>query len=326
MIEIKKFFTHTRLSKVTKLLLLIRSLLALPSIIQLEPTTKCNLKCKHCIRTSEVNSDISISLFKSILKQLAPKNKRKKPLLFLTGLGEPFLNPNIFHMIKYAKRLGFQVGLTSNLTIMNQSIAKKLIATDLDFLSISIEYADKELFEFIREGAVFEKVLSNIQLLVQVRKQLGSNKPKITLESVIFDNTTINQIVRLIDLAKTLRVDGIVFPAQTSPHKIHTRYNELTCLLRHLSVKVNYIKIELISPSKICEALNRCYITFDGKVLPCSASVQLFPRKEYPRFQFGCLKAESFKNIWFSKRYKLFRIKVALGLFPYLCRYCLRSK
>lgn len=319
MINIRRIFTETQISKLTSLFFLKNSLTKFPQIIQLEHTTKCNLKCEYCLRTNEINSDMAMSLFKLILKQLKPRKKQEKRSLFLTGLGEPFLNPKLFDMIRYGKKLGFQVGLTSNMTIMNQSIAKNLIYAGLDHLHVSIDYACKELFEFVRKGADFERVVSNTKLIVNIRNQLSYCKPKIILNATVVFND-FSHLFKLINLAKTLKVDGIAFNAQISPRKIATSYHKLASLIKRLSV--NNMEIKLHSSSKICDVLNGCYITFDGKVLPCPTLVQLIPRKEYWRFQFGDLKNEAFNKIWFSKKYRLFRVKAALGLLPNICKYC----
>lgn len=318
--NIRKFFTKARFSKLTRLYFLVKSLISLPSVIQLEHTTKCNLKCKYCMRSNGINTDMPISLFNSICAQLRPKNRRETRSLFLTGLGEPFLNPNLFFMIKYAKRLGFEVGLTSNLTIMNQSIARKLLFTELDHLHISIDYADKELFESIRIGAKFEHVLNNLKIIVGNKKQLGLDKPKIMLNAVVSNSSDVNQLTQMIDLAKTLKVDGVALTAQIYPHEINESYDKLVSLIE--KSYADGLEIKPLSSSKICEALTSVYVTFDGRVLPCSTLPQLIPREEYWRLQFGCLKNETFNKIWFSKKYKLFRIKSASGASLPICKYC----
>lgn len=58
-----------------------------PVYVQIEPTTKCNLKCKFRIR-DDVISDMALTLFKSVIDQL----RRYKPItktIDLTGVSEP---------------------------------------------------------------------------------------------------------------------------------------------------------------------------------------------------------------------------------------------
>lgn len=317
----RKIFTDTPISRLTRLVLLGRSLFELPHTIQLEPTTKCNFKCRYCIRSGETNCDMPIELFKSIINQLKPKTNRGEARpLFLTGLGEPFLNPNFIYMVKYAKKLGFEVGFTSNLSVMSQSIAKNLVNAKPDSLHISIDSTNKELFESLRIGANFEKIISNVKLLVNVRQQLNSDKPRILLNSVVSNYSNITETLQLVKFAEALGVDGIALTAQISPSEINIGYNKLVSLVNSFSI--SNIDIQLLDSSRLCGAITGCHITFDGRVLPCTTLAQIIPRKQYWRFQFGCLKNEPFAKIWFSKTYRHFRISSALGLHPFLCKYC----
>ncbi|MDP8297408.1 MAG: hypothetical protein RAP41_04410, partial [Candidatus Orphnella occulta] len=69
-----------------------------PFFVRIETTTRCNLGCKLCVNRSLINKkDMSFGQFKIILDKF-PYVKT----LSLTGSGEPFLNKDIFNMIKYA--------------------------------------------------------------------------------------------------------------------------------------------------------------------------------------------------------------------------------
>ena len=99
-----------------------------PYIIQIEPTNKCNLNCIMCIRKEVVKKltgipiDMSFENFKTILDKIP-----SAMLIQIQGQGEPFLNPDIFRMIKYAKTKGTCVYTTSNATLLNKVICKKII-------------------------------------------------------------------------------------------------------------------------------------------------------------------------------------------------------
>jgi MoaA/NifB/PqqE/SkfB family radical SAM enzyme len=84
--------------------------------VQLESTTKCNMKCKTCIRSTGENFDMPFDSFTSIIDQLQ-SSRLSTEQVDLTGVGEPLLNKNLISMVKYAKRSGFRVGFTSSLTL-----------------------------------------------------------------------------------------------------------------------------------------------------------------------------------------------------------------
>jgi MoaA/NifB/PqqE/SkfB family radical SAM enzyme len=296
-----------------------------PEYVQIESTTRCNLRCKTCIRSTKENHDMDLGLFKSIIRQLRWSRFGTRHV-DLTGVGEPLLNRNLVYMLEYAKKGGFQVGFTTNLTILNETVAEKLINTNLDYIYVSFDGATKQTFEKLRAGACFEEVIANIKLLLKIRNEKGRSLPQVKLTATVsFDNTT--EIVGLIKIAEDLNVNSININRQIIPGKEHWKQQ-----LRSVStwkqraktnVPVGRMAIPLKRPQP-CVALKGCYITYDGKVLPCNSLIQILPRREYRRVQVGDLKQDTLKEIWFSKNYRLFRTHLALGRRPWFCNYCPR--
>ena len=70
--------------------------------LYLEVTSCCNLKCKGCYRTlynyESKNKNISLEDFKRYVDQVPSSSS-----LYLHGLGEPSLHPNIKEILEYAK-------------------------------------------------------------------------------------------------------------------------------------------------------------------------------------------------------------------------------
>ena len=77
--------------------------LGMPLFVQIEITSKCNLVCKYCQRTSDPNNksdnDMTIDSFNMVINQL----KYPTRSVHLIGMGEPLLNPDLFSMIRSAK-------------------------------------------------------------------------------------------------------------------------------------------------------------------------------------------------------------------------------
>ena len=66
--------------------------------MEIEVTTRCNLKCIICEHTywDEPNRDMSFEQFKGIVDQF-PKLK----WIGLTGIGESFINKDFMKMLRY---------------------------------------------------------------------------------------------------------------------------------------------------------------------------------------------------------------------------------
>jgi radical SAM protein with 4Fe4S-binding SPASM domain len=110
--------------------------------------------------------------------------------LFLHRFGEPFMHPDAFEMIRYAKDTGIErVEMYSNGTLLNEKKAELLIESGLDQLTISFEGADKETYESIRVGAKYDTVIENIKRIVSLRNLKGAKKPRIRIHSIITDRT-----------------------------------------------------------------------------------------------------------------------------------------
>jgi MoaA/NifB/PqqE/SkfB family radical SAM enzyme len=266
---------------------------------------------------------MDFGLFKSIIDQLR-RSRFGTEHVDLTGVGEPLLNPSLVSMVEYAKRGVFKVGFTSNLTTMNESMAEKLINANLDYLYVSFDGATKETFEKLRVGADFEKVISNIKMFLEKRNQKNQSRPIVKLTATIsYDNS--EEIPGLIKIAEDLKVNSINFNRQIIPGKEHWKqeFRVISVWKQRANVEIGRMAIPLRRPQP-CIALKGCYITYDGKVLPCNSLIQILPRREYYRVQVGDLKQNTLHEIWFSKSYRLFRTHLALGRRPFFCNYCPR--
>ena len=142
------------------------SLLSNPISLQIEPTTKCNLRCRMCLSPfwDRKGMEMSFTNFKKIIDQF--------PLLVtinLQGIGEPLLNKDIFKMIEYCKSKKMIVLFTSNGTLINEKVAEKFVDYGLDYVIISMDGAVPETFEKIRIGANFNHVIENVKNLIAIR-------------------------------------------------------------------------------------------------------------------------------------------------------------
>lgn len=274
--------------------------------------------------SNEDNSYMSYHLFKSIVDQIRSGLLTTKAATF-TGIGEPFLNPNLISMVKYAKKNGLKVTLNSNLTIATEDDLLKLIEAKLDTLSVSIDGATKKTFEHVRVGGVFEKVLKNVIFILRTKQRLGLKIPKIWFNCVIVKENA-REAVKIIKLAEKLGVDGVAFNKPTYPRKRFSEtstYGVQTKELFSTKLKVDVTYLNDVVPDW-CRAYRSCWITFDGKVLPCSIVAITIPRREYSLYTLGDLTKHSFRDIWFSSQYKELRLRTIYfghGHMPF-CAWC----
>jgi radical SAM protein with 4Fe4S-binding SPASM domain len=131
-----------------------------------ELTYRCNLKCRHCYlappdngsRQKELNTQ---QLF-IILEQLAAAECLN---LGFTG-GEPFLREDIFDILEYAKRLGFNIIVLTNGTLLTPKKADRLQEIGVNKIDISFHSSNRETFDrFAQAPGTYRKALRAVQLL-----------------------------------------------------------------------------------------------------------------------------------------------------------------
>jgi len=139
------------------------------SKVYIEPTNRCNLECRTCIRHSwdEPLGHMSDATFSRILKGLGTLDL--PPTVFFGGFGEPLAHPRIVEMVKHAKTLNCRVELITNGTLLSERISNGLIQAGLDLLWVSLDGATPESYTDVRLGAALPEVLSNVRNLISLR-------------------------------------------------------------------------------------------------------------------------------------------------------------
>lgn len=114
---------------------------AAPNKVVVEVTTRCNLRCRMCLKQAEgceiVDRDMDPDLFRSLLPDLAEIRS-----LVLSGIGEPLLHPALEEMIATARTAmptGSSIGLQSNGLLLDQERAEKLLAAGLSTICLSLD-------------------------------------------------------------------------------------------------------------------------------------------------------------------------------------------
>src|SRR5207245_11347316 len=88
--------------------------------------------------------------------------------------GEPFMAPHLRDMILAAEETGIRLGFTTNGTLWDDSMIDFMIEHRVESLCVSMDGATKETYEQARIGADFDKVVYNLNRLIERKKELGS--------------------------------------------------------------------------------------------------------------------------------------------------------
>jgi radical SAM protein with 4Fe4S-binding SPASM domain len=134
-------------------------LAALPVEYIVETTAKCNLYCPMCPR--ETHKQPKADMTNEVFERLVSQSGDTAEHMMLIGLGEPFMDPQIFERIEFCHRHSVSTLLSTNGTFLDERTAARVLDSPLEQITLSFDGFKKETFEFYRKGAKFEKVRDN---------------------------------------------------------------------------------------------------------------------------------------------------------------------
>ena len=151
--------------------------------VYIEPTSRCNLTCRTCIRNAweEAQGDMSVETFNRVLESL--KVLPSRPDVFFGGFGEPLLLTNIAEMVAQIKAIAGKVELITNGILLTEQRSRELIEAGLDILWVSVDGVTPEGYADIRIGAELPKVLENIRRMAILRHETA-RRPEIGISFV----------------------------------------------------------------------------------------------------------------------------------------------
>jgi radical SAM protein with 4Fe4S-binding SPASM domain len=127
-----------------------------------EATARCNLRCIHCHAGGgkALEDELSTEEAKNLLDDLSQIPEFRT---FVFAGGEPLVREDLFELIAYAKKLGFNVFGATNGTLITPEVAKKLRKYDVG-LVIGLDATDARAHNRIRgvPGA-YERVIEGIE-------------------------------------------------------------------------------------------------------------------------------------------------------------------
>jgi MoaA/NifB/PqqE/SkfB family radical SAM enzyme len=106
------------------------------NVIQIHPTRRCNLRCRHCYSTSgpEQTAELALAPLQRLLADAAAEGFNA---IGLSG-GEPLLYKPLLPLLRTARSLGYLTTVTTNGTLL-QTRRLEALAPHLSLLAISID-------------------------------------------------------------------------------------------------------------------------------------------------------------------------------------------
>lgn len=322
-----------------------------PTYVQVEPVGQCNLRCQMCpIQFRQDGPPYGPPAFMDfgVYQRLIDQFIGLK-VLHLQGLGEPMMHPRFFDMVRYGVNKGIKVTTNSNLTLINPARADQCVSSGLDTLHVSLDGATAETYERIRARGHFDRVLRNLEQVLEARARRQSACPHLRMVMVIM-RQNLHELPDLIRLAHQYQMEQVFvqhlshdFKEASLPdsYRPMREFVDEQTLLTEDPARVEYffgaarataaeLGIEVRLPRtrrKIypegTPGRERCnwpwsggYISYQGYAMPCCMV------STPDRANLGNMAEEGVEAVWNGPAYDEFRSRLDSRQPPEICQSC----
>ncbi len=150
-----------------------------PLFLFVEATNNCNSSCRFCPRLqgNRKLGYLDFNLYKKLIDESVKYGKRG--VIGLAKDGEPLLHPKIDELIKYAndKKAAHIIQITTNASLLNEGMSKKILNSGLDDLRISIDAVNPDTYKKLKGHDYLEKVEKNVNDFLKLRNENKLKKP-----------------------------------------------------------------------------------------------------------------------------------------------------
>ena len=253
--------------------------LGYPPYLLIEPVSTCNLRCPFCFQTDKSFTKkpfmgvIDFNFFKKIIDQA---DELETGAITIASRGEPTMHKQYIEMLEYInqKENIFEIKTNTNGTYLTEKMCHAIFKNNVTQIVVSSDHYIKEDYERLRLGSNFEKVVKNVDMLFNIRKEFYP------------------------DSFTEIRISGIDNERNLDREKFKNfwikRCDHVTASfpLERWNTYENEVLPNIKDP---CENLwDRMYVWFDGKVNPCDADYKSY-------LSYGSAKEYDLKELWNNK-------------------------
>ena len=310
----------------------------LPFALQLEVTSRCNLRCPVCPSTTGATasaadrSDISDAVWSALLPFASQVGQ-----VFILGFGEPLANPTVLQRLRDLDERSVKTTLITNGLLISPATAQGLAALRyLVHINVSLDSPDPYVYRALR-GQSLGRALGGLSNLLAAVDDTG----KISVSSVMMRSnlTTLASFPRLLaDMGVRHYILQRLKPYTLVADQEHVDEMELSDRLELVRSEcaAHGVVLDLDGPPLPDRAgppgaaphgppadLPKCLMPWefpcvdkDGRVFPCYFAASMAQN------QLGRVGMDDLGDIWVGDAYASFRRALLDGSPPTLCERC----
>jgi MoaA/NifB/PqqE/SkfB family radical SAM enzyme len=323
----------------------------LPAYLQIEPVGQCNLRCQMCPiqfrADGPPHGPLAFMPFETFTRLIDRWEGLAE--LHLQGLGEPLMHPRFFDMVRYAAGRGIEVSTNSNLTLLNARRAALCVTSGLAWLHVSIDGATAATYERIRVRARFDRVVANLEGLLEARARAGAGRPRLRLVCVAM-RQNLDELPDLVRHAHGWGLDAVFVQhlchdfgeeslparyrsmrdfvdgetlANEDPARVERAFAAARAVAAALGVDLRLPRTRPRPHPPGTPGRQRCgwpwtgaYLSYGGLAMPCCMVATP------DRINFGSMVEEGPLAVWEGEAYRRFRERLDSDDPPDICRSC----
>jgi MoaA/NifB/PqqE/SkfB family radical SAM enzyme len=164
----------------------------------------CNQKCIMCVPDGRHPKDlVPLHKFKEFVKQIEPHAEH----VTLIG-GETLLYPWISEVIELLAERGLAVTISTNATMLTETLIRQLLTLRQLNLRCSIDAATAETYRRIRGTDSFERATNNMRIFSEMAQDYPDHR-QILIYVVMREN--LREVLPFVDLAHAISADELQF-------------------------------------------------------------------------------------------------------------------
>ena len=275
----------------------------MPAHVSIEPTNVCNARCPVC-ETGNGSMErkggfLDYDEFRLLIDRIAPSTS----VLMFYFMGEPFLNPRAYEMIRYARAKGIFVETCTNGDFVS---AEGVLYSDVNQVSFQIGGLDDATHAVYRVRSKFERVQRNIEELVRLRQEHPNSSVQIEVGFIVMKHNE-SQVPRFFEWAREIGVDkaSVIDPCvrDVEEGKVFLTEDPKYWFYDRQAFEQGVLRPKVIPQNECTWIWNSTMINWNGDVVPCC-------RDPHGRHVFGNAFETSLKTIWNGEAIRAFRSRI----------------
>lgn len=258
-----------------------------PLFLEVESTYACNYRCPSCPRTAIMHENRGGSLSTELLDKLFHEaEKYKMPSITFSHGGEPLMRKDLAGLINKAKKAGIIDRMFhTNGYLLNYDRSVELIESGLTKINISIDAASSDVYDKVRVGGDYSRVVDNVEGFLRAKKECGKSYPRVRVSFVVSDDNKHEQS-KFYDLWKD-KVNVVSFQKLYDFEKSHSAKGSI----------VNECSAKKHKCSQLWQLLT----------INCNGDISICEHDYNHAHVIGNLHTHTIKECWHSDKLNMFR-------------------